>query len=155
MSKFAFAVVAAVCVSLWAPLEVGPHRMGDLPRTLSRAEQAGLRDAIHRREMLTAFPEDGPWARFNILVLPEAVEALKGPKTKAALALLLGIVKAQPSDNALLAAGFAFALAGDPVYGCIVASAPREGFDRVDEFFGETPRRKLIREVQKVVNTAK
>src|SRR5690349_3744655 len=63
------------------------------PEKLTAKEEGAIRAAVYKGEMLTAMPQTGEWAGFQILVVPKEVGAFRATKRRAAVALLLDIVK--------------------------------------------------------------
>ena len=100
------------------------------------------------------FSQSGPWERFQILLLPEALAPCHGEKKKAALTLLLDIVKGGRPEDARVAAGLAFSLTGELSIGFTASMGSTKGFDKVD-FTGQTPRQDTVRLVQKLLDDKK
>lgn len=154
MAKRSLALLLVVSSSMFSAIERN-QKVSDKPATLTAKEEAALRNAVYAHDLQSAFPHEGRWAFYTILILPNAIESLKGPKQVAALSVLLQIVKGGRAEDALTAGGYAYALAGNPVTGFATCMSPKEGFDDSNNAGRETPREELIQEVHRILKEKK
>lgn len=119
---------------------------------LTKEESRLIRDAIYSGNNETAFPRKGRWAFFEILVVPKPIVDIYQQKQESTLRLLASIVEGGRRADALLAAGYAAALAISPVAGFIRSTWPQgEGIDDVDKILGMTRRDQLRDQTQDLI----
>jgi len=153
MSNSSFALILALGLGVTSGWANESKSLRNAQKSLTPNEEANLRTAVYEGRILTAMPTTGIWAFNDILVAPKSVMAFKDQRMKAALLVLLDIVKGGRPRDARLAGGFALCLTGDPVAGRIASSAPvDEQFDAIIEGQKETWRQRLATQVQKLID---
>ena len=102
-------------VGSWETSGQAPDAPRNYEKKLSLGEKKVLRSLVYRGSLVTESREEGKWANFTILVVPEKVYSLYAKDELQTLQTLLLIVEGARSDQALLAAGYAISVAHTPV----------------------------------------
>jgi hypothetical protein len=121
---------------------------------LSKSEEITIRKHVYSGEHLTAVPKSGEFARYTVLVVPEEVKAIFARKRPATLRLLAVMVEGARPEDALLAAGYAAALADSPVEGALLSTYPKGSFDEIKQATGTTQRDFVMQQIREMIHKA-
>ncbi|MDY3554515.1 hypothetical protein R5W24_003639 [Gemmata sp. JC717] len=106
----------------------GPMELAAKP--LTAAQQVQVRRAVYDKGPTYTRPDEGPFQGKRILTLPPDLVACYQANPVETLRLLTEIVRGGAPKDAVLAAAYGEALAGDPVVAALVTSLPLEYIDR-------------------------
>lgn len=93
-------------------------------------EEKEIRDLIYKGSPKIASPIKGKWAFHRVLAVPNQLRAAFGKNRVGTLKVLQAIVDGGRPCDALLAAGYAVALADSPVRAAVYCSYSEEKVDR-------------------------
>jgi hypothetical protein len=120
--------------------------------SLTKTEESELRDAVYSLGPKLALPRKGEWAMIEVLIVPNEVSKVYQAKRGAVRRLLRDIVKGGRPRDALLAAGYFFAVEEDIGRGAFYVQFPEErldsprGRDRTD-----SRRDEILRDMDKII----
>ena len=117
-------------------------------RLLTASEELQIRTWVYNGTIQTSRPIEGPWFNITILVYPNELAAVYTRKPGSTLMLLRMIVAGGAPKDAILAAGFANAIADSPMSAAILVSISSEkDFDQETDVNHETQRSYFLKHI--------
>ncbi|MDY3559166.1 hypothetical protein R5W23_006369 [Gemmata sp. JC673] len=123
-------------------------------KPLTAAQQVQVRRAVYDKGPTYTRPDEGPFQGKRILTLPPDLVACYQANPVETLRLLTEVVRGGAPKDAVLAAAYGEALAGDPVVAALVTSLPLEYIDRPGPDAPRSARPRLMESAQKHLSEA-
>jgi hypothetical protein len=98
---------------------------------LTKEEEALIRKLVYEETAILVHPLEGKYALLELLYVPDEITEIYKKCPVGTLGLLLKIIEGGNPKDAMLAAGYALAIAEDPVTGAICTRGRRDSFDQV------------------------
>jgi hypothetical protein len=122
---------------------------------LSAQDEQDLRNTVATEPRLSSLPWQGEWAHHTIIIVPKRVKHYYSRDARGTLKVLRTIIEKGSPHDALSAAGYALALAENPITGFLASSGAEDEFDRKNPLTGKTERQTLVGIVDKLISRLK
>ncbi|WP_148087630.1 hypothetical protein [Gemmata obscuriglobus] len=150
--KVMVAVIGLTLLQMSGIAKAGPTE--PVAKPLTAAQQVQVRRSVYDNGPTYTRPDEGPFQGKRTLTLPPDLVACYRANPVETLRLLTEIVRGGAPKDAVLAAAYGDALAGDPVVAALVTSLPHEYIDRPGADAQRSARPRLIESAEKHVREA-
>jgi hypothetical protein len=125
-------------------------RLDGSKSALEKGQEFNIRKYIYEGKHLTAFPKEGKYAGFTILIVPREIESIYESNKLATVQLLITIIDGARPEDSLLAAGYAASLLLSPIEGAEISCFPKDKYDSLNEVTGETQRSFVVSQIKEM-----
>lgn len=146
-------IFLAICLPLTNAQ--APKPKTEPPVKWSSEDDMQIRTSIREGGRKTAMPLKGKWALFTVLIVPREIKNAFQKDKIATLEVLQSIVEHGAPGDAITAAGYAIALAENPVKGHAFSNFPEKQIDERIEIRQETYRQFLAAKMRSLIRGAK